>query len=61
MPGGHDRVFVSMVAAPLDIRGSALPSALKSNNSHYQSEVFVCVSVISRRMRIIARMRSIGF
>ncbi len=29
--------------------------------SHYQSKVFVCVSVISGRMRIIARMRSISF
>ena len=31
---------------------------------HYQSEVFVCVSIISghiRHMRIIAQMRSIGF
>ncbi len=27
----------------------------------YQSEVFVCVSVISRHMRIIAQMQSIGF
>ncbi len=43
------------------IRGSALPSAAKSNRNHYQSNVFVCVSVISWRMRIIARMRSIGF
>ena len=33
----------------------------KSNNHHYQSKVIVCVSVISRRMRIIARMQSIGF
>ncbi len=41
--------------------GSALPSAAKSNNHHYQSKVIVCVSVISRRRRIIARMRSIGF
>ncbi len=41
--------------------GSALLSAVKSNRSHYQSKVFVCVSIISRRMRIIARMRSIGF
>ncbi len=47
--------------AAVDIRGSALPSATKSNKSHYQHEVFVCVSVISWRMRIIARMRSIGF
>ncbi len=27
----------------------------------YQSKVFVCVSVISGRVRIIARMQSIGF
>ncbi len=47
--------------AAVDIRGSALPSAAKGNKSHYQSKVFVCVSVISRHMRIIARMRSIGF
>ncbi len=40
--------------------GSALPSAAKSNNHHYQSNVIVCVSVINRRRRIIARMRSIG-
>ncbi len=36
-------------------------SPVKSNRNHYQSKVFVCVSVISWRMRIIARMRSIGF
>ncbi len=47
--------------AAVDIRGSALPSAAKSNSSYYQSDVFVCVSVIRGRMRIIARMRSIGF
>ncbi len=39
---------------------SALPSAAKSNKSHYQFKVFVCVSAISGRMRIIARMRLIG-
>ncbi len=37
----------------VDIRGSALPSAVKS-------KVIVCVSVISGRMWIIVRMRSIG-
>ncbi len=42
------------------IRGSALSSAAKSNKSHYQSKVFVCVSVIRGRILIIARMRSIG-
>ena len=41
-------------------RGSALPSAVKSNRSHCQSKVLVCVSILSRRMRLIARMRSIG-
>ncbi len=46
--------------AAVDIRGSALPSAAKSNKSHYQSKVFVCVSVIRGRIRIIAWMRSIG-
>ncbi len=40
--------------AAVDIRGSALPSAVKSNKIHYRSKVFVCVSVISWRMRIIA-------
>ena len=52
----------------VDVRGLALPSAAKSNNckfgakkSHYQSKVFVCVSVTSGRMRIIAQIRSIGF
>ncbi len=42
------------------VRGSALPSAAKSNRSHYQFKVFVCVSLISGRIRIIARMRSIA-
>ena len=46
--------------AAVDIRGLALPSAAKSNRSHYQFKVFVCVSLISGRMRIIVRMRSIG-
>ncbi len=46
--------------AAVDNRGSALPSAAKSNKSHYQVKVFVCVSIISGHMRIIARMRSIG-
>ncbi len=47
--------------AAVDIRGSALPSATKSNRSHYQSKVMVCVSVISRHVRLIAQRRSIGF
>ena len=33
--------------AAVDIRGSVLPSAAKSNKSHYQSMVFVCVSLTS--------------
>ena len=45
----------------VDIWDSALPSAVKTNNSHYQSKLFVCVSIISMRMRIIAQMRLIGF
>ncbi len=45
--------------AAVDNRCSALPSAAKSNKSHYQFKVFVCVSVISGRMPIIVRMRSI--
>ena len=35
-------------------------SAAMSNNHHYQSKVIVCVSVISGRLQIIVRMRSIG-
>ncbi len=38
-----------------------LLSAAKGNRSHYQSKVFVCVSVIMGRIMIIARMKSIGF
>ncbi len=32
-----------------------------SNKSHYQSMVFVCMSVISGRMQMIGGMGSIGF
>ncbi len=48
------------------VRPSVRPSVClsvcpaKSNRGHYQSKVIVCVSVISRRVRLIARMRSIG-
>ena len=45
--------------AVVNNRGSALPSAAKSNKSH-QFKVYVCVSVISGHMRIVTRMRSIG-
>ncbi len=55
---GQGQIFYG---AAVDIRGSALPSAAKSNKSHYQSKGFVSVSVINRRMRIIARMWSISF
>ena len=47
--------------SPLNHLTSALTSAAKSNKSHYQFRVFVCVSVISGRMRIIAQMRSTAF
>ncbi len=40
------------------VRPSVCPLPLSRH--HYQSKVIVCVSVISRRRRIIARMRSIG-
>ncbi len=41
---------------------SALPSAAKSNNPHYQSKVFVSVSVVViGRMQIIAWMQLISF
>ncbi len=33
----------------------------EGKGGHYQSEGFVCVSVIRGRMRIISRMRPIGF
>ena len=29
--------------AVVDIRGSVLPSAAKSNKSHYQAKVFMCL------------------
>ncbi len=52
---------ISDVQRSILIRGSALPSAAKSNKSHYQSKVFVCMSVIRGRIQIIVRMQSIGF
>ncbi len=61
VPGQGPRSRSIFWRAAVDIRGLVLPSAFKSNRSHYQSKVFVCVSIISRRMPIIARMRSIGF
>ncbi len=66
--GQGQRSRSDLCCAAVDIRRSSLPSAAKSNNSefgvkksHYQIKVFVCVSVISGRMQIIAWMRSIGF
>ncbi len=42
--------------------GSVRPSVcLGVPRAHYQSKVAVCVSIISQRMRIIARRRSISF
>ena len=58
--GQGQRAWSNFWRTAVDIRGSALPSATKSNNYHYQSKVIVCVSVTSGRMRIVARMRSIG-
>ncbi len=45
------------------VRPSALSSAAKTNNHHYQSigVAIVCASVISGHLRIIAWMRLIGF
>ena len=58
--GQGQRSRLIFLCAAVDIRGSALPSAVKSNKNHCQSKVFVCVSIINQHMRIIARMRSIG-
>ena len=41
--GRSQRSRSNFWCAAVDIRGSALPSAVKSNKSHYKSEVFVCV------------------
>ncbi len=59
--GQGQRLRSNLWRAAVDIRGSALSSVVKSNKSYYQSKVFVCVSVISGHMRIIARMRSVSF
>ncbi len=59
--GSRSKVEIKFWRIAVNIRGSALPSAAKSKNHRYQSKMIVCVSVISRRMRIIVRMRSIGF
>ena len=59
--GHSQRLRSKFWGAAVDIRGSALPSAAKSHNHHYQSKVIVCVSVIGGRRQIIARMWSIGF
>ena len=51
-----------VVSVRLSVRLSVCPSALsRLNKNHYQSKVFACVSLISRRTRIIALMQSIGF
>ena len=48
---------------PLEPFDQLRPSsfAAKSNMSHYQFKMFVCVSLISGRMWIIARIQSISF
>ena len=44
---GHgQRSRSNFFCVAVNIRGSALPSAAKSNRSHYKCTVFVCVSVI---------------
>ncbi len=53
----RSKVKVKLLVA-VDIRGSALLSATKSNTSHNQSEVIVCNQ---GHIRIIARMKSIDF
>ncbi len=44
----------------VNMRDSALPSAAKSKKSHYQSEVFVCVSVISGYTWMRAIQKKVG-
>ncbi len=52
----------ALLSEPFDLLGARLCRVQqRAKKSHYQSKVFVCVPVISGRMRIIARMRSIGF
>ncbi len=57
----HQSILSGLNCLTYNLRGSTLPSVAKSSNPHYQSKVFVCVSLIGGRMWIIARMRSIGF
>ena len=45
-------VCLSVCLPSVDIRGSALPIAVKSNENQRQSKVLICVSIISWRMRI---------
>ncbi len=55
----------TLTMARLDLQvkvvGQISGTQRSSNKIHYQLKVFVCVSVISGRMQIITRMRSIGF
>ncbi len=59
--------LVASVCPSVRYQGLGLPSAAKANypqiwrEGHYQSIDYVSVSVIRGRMRIISRMRSIGF
>ncbi len=59
--GQGQRSWSNFWCAAVDIRGSALPRAVKGNNHHYQSKVIFRVSVISGRLPIIVWMQSIGF
>ncbi len=60
MRQGH-RSISNFGLTVVDIRDLTLQSAANSNKSHYQSKVFVCVSVIRGHVQIIAWMRSISF
>ena len=59
--GQGQRLMLNSWHTAVDIRGSALPRAAKSNRSHYQSRVFVCESAIKGHIRIKACMWSNGF
>ncbi len=53
--GSRSKVSVKFLALAVDIWGGALLSACSiEQRSHYQSKVFVCVSVNSGHVRIIS-------
>ena len=52
---GHESRSRSIFwCAAVDIRVSALPSAVKRNKNHYQSKMFVCVSIISNSLLFLS-------